>query len=173
MIRKLPPDEAFTFYLSLGLDRSYQAVADHFGTSKCAVYEHAAKHQWTARIEAQERQAREKTDAAAVETREAMRQRHLKILRAITQKALTALQSLPIASSMHAVRALILVITTERLVRGEATERTGVSSIAELARRCYDEAQAKKRAAANRLAHEQNASQDGNGQHHEGDDDAA
>jgi hypothetical protein len=155
MIRKLPPDEAFTFYLSLGLDRSYQAVADHFGTSKSAVYEHAAKHQWTARIEAQERQAREKTDAAAVETREAMSQRHLKILRAITQKALTALQSMPLASSMDAVRALHMVIANERLVRGEATERTEIRTIGELARLAYDEEQAAIRSAAAAEAEEQ------------------
>ena len=40
------PDDAFSFYASLGPTRSYQAVADRYWVSKRAVVKHAAKEKW-------------------------------------------------------------------------------------------------------------------------------
>ena len=58
--------------------------------------------------------AREKSDAKLVDDIEAVNTRHLKTLRAIQAKALSALQSLPLTSGMNAVRALDLAIKAER-----------------------------------------------------------
>lgn len=51
MAGKLPP-ETFEFYVGLGLGRTYQAVADHYGVSKRAVAKRAAKDKWQPRLEA-------------------------------------------------------------------------------------------------------------------------
>ena len=95
MKRKLPPEDAFTFYLGLGLGRSYQAVADHFEASKGAVTALAKKEGWQARLAKIEREARGKADEKAVESLEQVNERHLKIARALQGKALEALRGMP------------------------------------------------------------------------------
>jgi hypothetical protein len=47
--RKLPAD-AFEFYFGLGIERSYQSVADHYGCSKTAVSKAARRENWQAKI---------------------------------------------------------------------------------------------------------------------------
>jgi hypothetical protein len=44
--------EAFEYYVGLGADRSYQAVARHYGTSKRSVATLAKKERWQERLEA-------------------------------------------------------------------------------------------------------------------------
>lgn len=46
------PNEAFEFYCGLGDDRSYDAVAKHYGVSKRAVARRAASDRWQQRIAA-------------------------------------------------------------------------------------------------------------------------
>ena len=55
---KIPPD-ALQYYLGLGLDRSYQKVADHYGVSKRAVTKLAARERWQDKVIELERKARE------------------------------------------------------------------------------------------------------------------
>jgi hypothetical protein len=126
MARKLPPD-AFSYYVGLGPDRSYQAVAQRYGVSKQAVTKAAQRESWQERLQKVERQAREGVDRRVVETLETMNERHLKTLRLIQRKALEALASMPLATAMDAVRALDISIAKERLVRGEPSHRTGVA----------------------------------------------
>ena len=125
MSKKLPPEEAFTLYVSLGDDRSYQKVARKYGASKRSVAKRAAKDNWQARLEEIRRKAWQETDRKAAESVDAMNQRHLKFMRAIQGKALEALKSMPLDTGMNAIRALDLAVRGERLIRGEPSERTG------------------------------------------------
>jgi len=54
MRRKLPPD-AFSFYVSLGVNRSYQAVGKHYGASNTSVSKLAIKEGWQKRVSARGR----------------------------------------------------------------------------------------------------------------------
>ncbi len=136
MTRKIPPD-AFSYYVGLGLDRSYQALADHYAVSKQAVVKAAKRDRWQERLVEIERKAQEGADQRAVDNLEAMNGRHLKTLQAIQARALEALRTMPLASAMEAVRALDMCITKERLVRGEPSDRTAVS-VEDAIRREYD-----------------------------------
>ncbi len=136
MTRKIPPD-AFSYYVGLGLDRSYQALADHYGVSKQAIVKAAKRERWQERLLEIERKAQEGADQRAVDNLEAMNGRHLKTLQAIQARALEALKTMPLASAMEAVRALDMCITKERLVRGEPSDRTAVS-VEDAIRREYD-----------------------------------
>ena len=121
--RKLPPD-AFELYFSLGLERSYQAVAEHYGCSKTAVSKAARRDNWQGKIVEREKKAHEANQEKAIETLQDLNARHLKMLRTIQGKALEGLRSLPLSTGMDCVRALDLAIKGERLVLGEPTERT-------------------------------------------------
>lgn len=123
MNRKIPED-AFEYYFSLGPSRSYELVARKYGASKRAVTSVASREQWQERIVSRLRQARERADTKAVETLEQTNDKHLKALQFVLGRALEALRSMPLQSAMDAVRAIEVVIRQERLVRGEATDRT-------------------------------------------------
>ena len=123
MTAKALPQEAFSFYLSLGPARSYQAVATEFGTSKRTVLRRAKQEEWQPRIRKIESEARLRVDKKAVDSIEEVSERHLKILRAIQSKALQALQTMEITSAMDAVRALDLTVKAERIVRGDPSDR--------------------------------------------------
>jgi hypothetical protein len=125
-VAKIPP-EAFEYYVGLGLQRSYQAVADRYGTSKRAVTKRAAAEKWAERLLKIERTARERIDNKMTETLEAVNARHLQTLRAIQAKALNALQVMSLDSCMDAVRALDTAIRQERVILGEPGERNAVS----------------------------------------------
>lgn len=133
MNRKLPPD-AFAYYLGLGLDRSYQAVADKYGVCKRAVTSLAVREGWQQQIAKVEREARERTNTKAVETLEAMQDKHLKALQFVLGKAIETLRAEPLETAMEAVRAIEMVIRQERLVRGEPTDRAEID-VAEVVRR--------------------------------------
>jgi len=119
--------DAFDFYVSLGVDRSYDAVAQKYGISKRAVTKFATREAWQRRVEEIERKARATTDAKALETLEDMKLRHLRSLRVIQGKALEVLRNMSLRTAMDAVRALDLAIKQERLIHGEPSERTALS----------------------------------------------
>lgn len=126
MIRRIPPD-AFEYYISLGEDRSYQKVADHFEFTKRAIQNCAHRENWPRRLEQIERESRERTDKRLGETLDDIRERHLKTLRAMNARALEALKTYPISSGMDAIRAAEAAIKLERLIVGEPTDRNAVS----------------------------------------------
>jgi len=128
MNRKLPFD-AFDYYVSLGTDRSYQAVADHYGVTKRAVAKHAMKEDWQGQVATIERQVRETVNKKSQETLEQMAERHLKQLRVIQMKALEALKAMPLERAMEAVRALDLTMKQERNLRGDpAADREAMTT---------------------------------------------
>ena len=98
MVAKLPTG-AFEFYVTLGPERSYQKVADHFVVSKRTVTKRAVQENWATRLLEAEAEARGRSEAKAVESLEAMNERHLKVARALQAKAVKALQELPLDSA--------------------------------------------------------------------------
>ncbi len=126
MIRRIPPD-AFEYYVSLGEDRSYRAVAQHFGFTKRAIQNCAHREDWVRRLERIEQESRERTNKRLGESLDDIRQRHLKTLRAMNGRALEALKTDPINSCMDAIRAAEAVIKLERLIVGEPTDRSAVT----------------------------------------------
>jgi hypothetical protein len=126
MTAKLPK-EAFSFYVALGPARSYQKVAEHFGTDKRTVTRRATKENWPERLLQAEEKAREETEQDAVLILREMNARHLKIAKALQGKALEALRSLPIDRAADVIRALEIGVKQERLIHGEPSERSEMS----------------------------------------------
>ena len=129
--------DAFGYYVSLGDGKSYARVAEHFGVSKRAVVKAAAREDWTSRLQVIEQESRERADVKMTETMVDIRLRHQKLLRAMSSRVATALRDYPLTSGMEAMKAAELVIKLERLVFGEATQRSAVS-IEEVTRREID-----------------------------------
>jgi hypothetical protein len=126
--RKLPPD-AYAYYLSLGVGRSYTQVAKHYGVTKGTVTEHAVQENWQEKIEAAERDAQAAAEKKAQESIQEMNERHLKTAQLVQRKALEDMRSRPFASSMDAARSLFMGMDKERLIRGEPTERLAVAEV--------------------------------------------
>ena len=127
MNRKIPAEDAFRFYTSLGAGRSYAAVAEKYDASKQAITNLANRDGWQERLEKIESEVRERGDAKLVESLDQMNERHLRVLRAIQGKALETLKATPLSNAMDAVRALEMSLKQERLIRGEPSERTELS----------------------------------------------
>ena len=133
---KIPPD-AFDFYVALGPDRSYRAVAEHYEASKRGVAKHASRENWPSRLERIESEVRERSEEKLVESLEKMRTRHLATVRAIQARALAGIKEHPLASGMEAVKAAELAIKLERLIAGEPSERAH-TTVEEITRREID-----------------------------------
>ena len=122
MTRRLP-SEAFEYYFSLGVDRSYEAVADHYGVSKVTVTRRAKREHWQERLRELERKARETSQKKALDEMEAVRERHVKAARLLQAKALEALRNMPPEKAVKAAGALNIAWKHELLVLGEPTDR--------------------------------------------------
>jgi hypothetical protein len=120
------PDDAFTQYVALGPERSYDALAKRLHVGKRSITRLAAREHWQERLAKIEEQARARLDDKLTDTLQEINARHLKIVRAIQAKALSALQSIALDSGMDAVRALDIAIKHERLIFGEPSERAAV-----------------------------------------------
>ena len=131
------PAEAMAYYLSLGEDRTYAAVAERYGISRTTVAKRAAKENWQREVEDLNTRLRARAAREVTESLDDMNVRHLKLVKVIQGKALEALKRMPLASAMDAVRALDKAIAQERLIRGEPTERTALS-IEDVIKREYD-----------------------------------
>jgi ribosome-binding ATPase YchF (GTP1/OBG family) len=119
--------DAFGYYVALGDDRSYSAVASHFEVSKRAVVKAAAREDWASRLQEIDQEAREKADQKLGETLSEMRSRHQKLLRAMSTRAANALRAYPLTSGMEAMKAAEMVIKLERLILGEPSQRSTLS----------------------------------------------
>jgi len=118
------PIDAFEYYVSLGPERSHRAVADHFGVSKRGITKHAVKENWAERLEKIEEAVRERTDSKLADALEEMRERHLRTIRAMHARALTALKQYPLNTAMEAVKTAEMAIKLERVIAGEPSDRT-------------------------------------------------
>ena len=135
-MKKLPP-EAFEYYLELGVDRSYRAVAERFGVSKVAVVNRARKERWQDRLRNLERQSRERAEKKAIDDLDAVRERQLKAARYVQTRALEAMRELPAEKAAKLASALNIGWKHELLLLGEPTERQ--SNVEEIIRREFEE----------------------------------
>ena len=136
MARRKIPEDAFYHYVSLGPQASYEEVAKRYGVTKRAVVRVATKERWQERAAEIESEARARSRERAVESLEAMNERHLKSVRVVQARAIEALKAMPLDTAMGAVRALDLAIKQERAIRGEPTE--GGSDLEAVIRREYE-----------------------------------
>ena len=126
MAKKIPTD-AFDFYFSLGLKRSYQAVAEKYQVSKRAVTAIAKRERWQERLEKVESEARNISDKKKVETLDVAKEQHLQALRLVLGKGIEGLRRMAITSPMDAVRAIGIAVREIRVEIGEPSDRTAVS----------------------------------------------
>jgi hypothetical protein len=135
---RLPRLDAFAYYASLGADRSYAAVADHYRVSKTAVTKAAKREKWMDRLRAIEDAARQQSDLELAESMAEMRTRHLKTLRAVHQRALEGLRDHRLSTCAEAVRAIEVSVKLEREIAGDPAGTTAEAD-AERSRREEDE----------------------------------
>lgn len=119
--------DAFDYYASLGAERSFERVARRYKVDKRTVTRRAKDEDWSGRLAAIETKAREASDKKIEDALVEMRERHLKTLKAVSLRAVEALQRYPLNSAMEATRAAEIAIRLERLIAGESTERAEVS----------------------------------------------
>jgi hypothetical protein len=124
--RKLPVD-AFDHYFALGPGRSYQAVAERYGTTKRAVTNLAVRERWQERAAELEWKARESAAKKTMETLEEVNTRHLKVLRSLEAKAIEGMKNLSIDTPADILRAIDLALKQTRVILGEPSERTAIS----------------------------------------------
>lgn len=127
MPNKKLPDSAFSFYVGLGLGRSYGDVAKEYDVSKRTVTERARKEKWQERCDEMDRQAQEAINRKTQETLEAMNDRQLKVAKLLQAKAVEALTKIPLDKQADILKALDLGWKQERIIRGEPSERTQIS----------------------------------------------
>lgn len=125
-MRKLPP-EAFDFYFELGVARSYQTVADHFGVSKQAVVKRAKRDNWQQQLIDLEKKASERRQEKMLDSAEEMAERHRKMGRLLQARALEAIKSVPFTTAAEAARGMDLGIKFERTAMGEPTDRQALN----------------------------------------------
>ena len=121
------PDSAFDFYVALDPTRRYEQVAAHFDASKRGIVKKAGAERWQERLAEIDRQVQDRNDNRLVNEIDDMRTRHLKTVRAMLGRAIKGLREFPITTGMDAIRAADMTIKLERLILGEASERTEVS----------------------------------------------
>ena len=117
------PEDAYATYAAMGPDRSYQAVADHYGVSKGAVGKRAKGDDWAGKVAELEKRAAEESEAKAVDEMKAVKKRQLNAARALQVRASQVLQTLPPERALRAASALQIGWKHELLLLGEPTER--------------------------------------------------
>jgi len=121
------PEDAFAFYVALGTDRSYDAVAAHFQVNRRTVVRGAARDRWAERLEAIEQTTRALNDAKLAGEIHEMHMQHNKLLKAMASRVASALQSYQLTSAMEGLRGAEIVIKLQRTIAGEPAEKTSVS----------------------------------------------
>lgn len=134
---RVPRDDAFAVYVSLGVDRSHAAIAEQYGVSKRAITKIASLDNWAERLRAIEEAARKRTEEQLVETMAQTRERHLRTIKAICSRALASLRDLRFHSAMECVRAIEITMKLERSILADPDAPTS-EAIAERHRRDED-----------------------------------
>ncbi len=127
MKNSMVPPDAFALYVGMGQDRTYEAVAKHYGLCKRTILRAAIRDRWQQRLEDIEREAQAATDAKLAKAMLDMNMRHRKLLLGIASRAAQALSQFELKSAMEAVRAAEVAVKLERLLAGEATETKTLS----------------------------------------------
>lgn len=127
MARKLDDEAAFAFYVGLAGERSYALVAKKFGVSHRAITKAAQRGNWAERLDQIDRDAQVRFDAKLTETRAEVRERHLKLVRAIASRGVQGLQAHQVDNARDAIKAIETAVKLERIIMGEPSERLGIS----------------------------------------------
>lgn len=127
MTRKFDHEAAFGWYVAQGESRSMTSLAKKFGVSRRAVHKAARKGGWHARLDKIEREAKEQFDRKLTETRAEVRERHLKLARAMQSRGVQALQAHQLDDAMAGIKAIDVGVKMERTILGETTENLGIS----------------------------------------------
>lgn len=125
MTRKVP-DDAFAFWVALGMHRTYGQVGRHYGVTPRTIVKVASREHWQARLAEIELAAREVMDAALAQEKGESMAQHRRLIRAIAARAGKALADIPLATGMEGVRAAEIAIKLDRLVSGDSTAQTAV-----------------------------------------------
>lgn len=125
-ILKIPKDDAFAFWVALGMHRTYGKVAKRYAVTNRSIVVLARNDRWQARLADIERGAKAvMDDALAKEKGEALIQ-HKRLISAIAARAAKALHDLPLSTGMEGVRAAEIAIKLDRLISGDSTAQTAV-----------------------------------------------
>ncbi len=116
------PVNAYELYVALGEQRrSYAALAAQLGVSKRCVTIRARREHWQERLHAMEARVCEEASRRLEEDAVAMRERHLRTVRAVQVRALEVLRTKPIQSAADASRVLLAAQREERALVGSAS----------------------------------------------------
>ena len=119
------PLEAFDYYLTLGVGRSYQAVAEKYGVSKVAVTTRAKRDDWQGKIQQIEAEAAKKSQRRAIETREEESERRLKYWQAVERRALEPVRAPTSETVIEAVPAVHLAPNTTSRIVSKSVSKDG------------------------------------------------
>lgn len=133
--RKLLPN-AFDFYVELGPERSYRAVAEHFGVTKVTVVNRAKQEDWQGQLRKLEDEARAESSKKNANTMQAIHERQLKAVRLLQARAVEVLRTQPPEKGIRAANALCAACKHELLLIGEPTERQ--ANVEEIVKREYE-----------------------------------
>lgn len=103
--RKLPA-EAFSYYMSLGVDRSYALVAKKYGVTRRTVTRNAVREGWKASADEWTKKTRLTIETRSRESIASMTARHIDMAREIQAKALAELRRMPMKDASDAARLL-------------------------------------------------------------------
>ncbi len=134
MTRKLDDDAAFNFYVELGPGRSHSQVATKFEVSRRAITKAAERNNWGARLDKIEADARAISDQRMAESMAQVRDRQLKLVRAIAGRGAQAIQKYELEDAVSGIKAIEIAIRLERAILGEDRDDGGVT-IEQLTRR--------------------------------------
>lgn len=135
--RKINDEEAYAFWVALGDRRSYGRVCEEFKVSRRCIQKCAARNKWSERIVGIERAEKQLIDQKLAETRAEVRERHLRMIRAMSARGLQALQKMELDTAFEGIRAIEMAVKLERLLLGETSEHVA-HSVQELTRREVD-----------------------------------
>ena len=127
MTRKLDDDEAFNFYVELGPSRSHSQVAAKYDVSRRAITKAAQRNNWAARLDKIESDARAISDQRMAESMAQVRDRHLKLVRAIAGRGAQALQKYELEDAPSGIKAIEVAIRLERAILGEGGDSHGIT----------------------------------------------
>ncbi|MFN0205874.1 MAG: hypothetical protein ACKVS6_06125 [Planctomycetota bacterium] len=108
------PSTAFEDYLHLGDRRSYQLLANRYNCNKRSITTRASREKWQERILQIQHQSRETALARIGEDDAAVRERQLRIIKAIQARALETLRAKPFETAADATKALLSAQKAER-----------------------------------------------------------
>ena len=117
-------EDAFSYWVWLGPDRTYAEVAARYKCSKRAVQKVADKERWVERLAEIEKDAAAKLDKVLGDSLVEMREQQLKVVKAMLGCAVKALATHPLDTGYQGACVAEKAIKLQRLITGETTENT-------------------------------------------------